>query len=407
MGNKEHRKSKSTNTRTVYFSYIMGLTTGLFVIFVFSIFIVVKSGFFNFLDTTMSLMPFKSIQREIKHKYAMRLPQDILEELIELNATIENTDNPTKQKGHDTNLVRPDKELKYVIRPHVKTYANMLKSIRAYNLDPPILYLNKPNLKLSNKLQSYLKEESRLNYIYTTDANGFRRTLPLVDSPKKILIIGDSVAFGVGVDDEHTVASCLQNLIGKEYQILNAGVGGYSGRQAFLRAKQLSKNNTYHVLIYVACSNDFFRVKNWNGEAEDVFVKIKSIADRFNNKIIIMLHTYMEYNLYDIILYKGRSEEMITKTHSLRAALHKMSKAYGFKFHDWSDIVDNFMKSEKSIFSRFALYADHCHLSPLGNRLMAKEILPDIKQLSMKKESFSQIYNQENFFNHHFKSKLE
>jgi hypothetical protein len=33
---------------------------------------------------------------------------------------------------------------------------------------------------------------------------------------------------------------------------------------------------------------------------------------------------------------------------------------------------DDFLKVEKSIFSRLALY--HAHLSPLGNRLMAEKL---------------------------------
>jgi hypothetical protein len=32
------------------------------------------------------------------------------------------------------------------------------------------------------------------------------------------------------------------------------------------------------------------------------------------------------------------------------------------------------MVKEKSVFSRFALYADHAHLSPLGNALMAEKL---------------------------------
>jgi hypothetical protein len=35
---------------------------------------------------------------------------------------------------------------------------------------------------------------------------------------------------------------------------------------------------------------------------------------------------------------------------------------------------DDFLKVEKSIFSRLALYAEHAHLSPLGNRLMAEKL---------------------------------
>jgi hypothetical protein len=37
------------------------------------------------------------------------------------------------------------------------------------------------------------------------------------------------------------------------------------------------------------------------------------------------------------------------------------------------EVVAQYGRAEKSIMARFALYADHCHLSPLGNRLLAEQ----------------------------------
>jgi lysophospholipase L1-like esterase len=82
----------------------------------------------------------------------------------------------------------------------------------------------------------------------------------------------------------------------------------------------------------------------------------------------------MEYSLRDIFLEDGWKQKRIEKTHALRSALPKICKEYGYGYSDWTDIVDDFLEGEKNIFSRFALYADHCHLSPLGNRLMAEEL---------------------------------
>jgi lysophospholipase L1-like esterase len=87
----------------------------------------------------------------------------------------------------------------------------------------------------------------------------------------------------------------------------------------------------------------------------------------------------MEYTLRDIFLENGWKKERIEKTHALRRALPRISKEYGYGYYDWTDIVDDFMKEEKSIFSRFSLYADHCHLSPLGNRLMAESVFKTIE----------------------------
>ena len=157
-------------------------------------------------------------------------------------------------------------------------------------------------LEYSNNVKKYIKEQSLINYSYSTDSNGFRNTIPNIKSDKQIIIIGDSVPFGVGVDDEHTVASQLQKIIGDKYRVINASVGNYNGHQAFLMAKKLSNENSFAGLIYVACQNDFMVAKDWDIEARDVLTKINTISNRFNNNIIIMLVTYMEYNLHDFSL---------------------------------------------------------------------------------------------------------
>ena len=85
---------------------------------------------------------------------------------------------------------------------------------------------------LSDNLVNYLNNQTLLNYQYSTNKNGFRTTLPKINAKKKILVIGDSVTFGVGVDDTNTVVSKLQQIFGNSIQFINAGVGAYNGLQA-------------------------------------------------------------------------------------------------------------------------------------------------------------------------------
>ena len=82
----------------------------------------------------------------------------------------------------------------------------------------------------------------------------------------------------------------------------------------------------------------------------------------------------MEYNLRDIFLDEGWSRGKINKTHQLRQAMPELCKKNGFLYYDWTDIVKEYMEHEKSLLSRFALYVDHVHLSPLGNRLMSEKL---------------------------------
>lgn len=97
------------------------------------------------------------------------------------------------------------------------------------------------------------------------------------------------------------------------------------------------------------------------------------------------MHTCMEYTLRDIFHKNGWKQERIEKTHTLRRALPIIYAEYGYGYYGWTDIVEDFLKGEKSIFSRFALYADHCHLSPLGNRLMAEKLFRTIEYIGQVK----------------------
>jgi lysophospholipase L1-like esterase len=368
--NSSNSKSGEAN---ILFSYLTGLFTAILIFSLFFLFVGYKVGFSNLFSTFKNqIVPLESSPK------VLSLPEDILKELTELKVPIDNTHNLTRVPKHDTYLVRTDKDLGFALRPDVRIHASMVRSTLAINVDPPVVY-TKDDIKYSNNVKEYLKEQSLINYSYSTDSNGFRNTIPSVKSDRQILIIGDSVPFGVGVDDEHTVASQLQKIIGEKYRIINAGVGNYNGHQAFLMAKKLSDENSFAGLIYVACQNDFWEVKDWNMEAKDVLTKISAISNKFSNNVIVMLVTYMQYNLHDFFLDKGLSNERMEKTHLLRNALPKIAEQFGFQYHDWTDDVSDFMNKEKSIFSRFALYCDRAHLSPLGNRLMANELFSIIQ----------------------------
>ena len=196
----------------ILFSYLTGLLTATVVFSLIFLFVGYKIGFSDL---------FTQLKNEIVPQEVFRLPKDVLEELTHLKAAVGNANNPTKLPEHDTFLVRPDKDLEFILRPDVKVSVSMLKTTKPFNVDPPVLYLkHDDNQEYSNRLKAYIKEESRINYSYSTDSNGFRKTLPDVKSDKQILIIGDSVPFGVGVDDEHTVASQLQKKLERNIKLL-------------------------------------------------------------------------------------------------------------------------------------------------------------------------------------------
>jgi hypothetical protein len=368
----EHQES-----RLGKFYYIAGFLTSSFVFLTLFLFIGHRRGFAEMLAFVRDALPIEPYYNRVIH-----LPKAILNEVIEHNGVIDKAGNPTKNLRHNTIMVQPDKDLEYVLRPNVTITASMLKSIAPFNFAPPTLYLE-AGAGLSKALKSYIRVQSRLDYSMSISADGFRRTIPLVESNRKILMVGDSVPFGIAVNDELTMASCLQKMVGDRFKIINAGVGGYNGQQAFRMAKRQSQRERYVCLIYVACQNDFMESRDWLEEAQNVLTQFSSIADEFQGNIVVFFHTYLDYCAHDVFLDKGWQKGFTEKTDTLRRALPLICRELQFAHSDWCDAVAEFQKENQSILARFALYADYCHLSPLGNQKAAEVLFKSLQELKL------------------------
>ena len=116
------------------------------------------------------------------------LPDNILKELIALNAVVDNADNPTQQLSHYTILVDRDEEVGWTLIPNARISLYMLKALNPLNFDPPVLAL-RSDAKLSEELRSYISRQTRLHYTYTVGADGFRTTVPQASRPKSCALV--------------------------------------------------------------------------------------------------------------------------------------------------------------------------------------------------------------------------
>ena len=101
--------------------------------------------------------------------------------------------------------------------------------------DPPSMFFDKQaNLgeRLSQFVEKYAINRSEFN---SNDVNE-RITLPAVSSPKKILVVGDSVAAGSMIDDSGTISSQLQRR-DTTSQYINLGVNGAAAEDIICRLK--------------------------------------------------------------------------------------------------------------------------------------------------------------------------
>jgi hypothetical protein len=90
---------------------------------------------------------------------------------------------------------------------------------------------------------------------YSVNGDGFR--MGKVDRKKsKIVVLGDSIGFGPGVNDEYVFSYLLDQLL-PNYQVLNLSVIGYGLGQYFLLLKrEIDRLNPRLVIVIICTGND-------------------------------------------------------------------------------------------------------------------------------------------------------
>ncbi len=83
---------------------------------------------------------------------------------------------------------------------------------------------------------------------YHIDVDGFRIQSRPSSPVKRVLILGDSFVFGVGVNDEETMAAHLQ-MKTDAFSFYNAGTSGYSQDQMFLAYEELCPRLPFDVVV--------------------------------------------------------------------------------------------------------------------------------------------------------------
>lgn len=98
----------------------------------------------------------------------------------------------------------------------------------------------------------------------STDEWGLRRTPPVVEPSRRVLMLGDSCLFGLGVDDDETVAAHLQEMLAG-VECVNAGVPGYTSYQARRWLDELARRGPFDAVVLNFGRNDGLR---WNDRGD-------------------------------------------------------------------------------------------------------------------------------------------
>ena len=112
--------------------------------------------------------------------------------------------------------------------------------------------------RFDSKLGWEPKENMQVDYNgkrFSANAFGMRSN-KLNPSKEHILVIGDSVAYGVYLDDKETIAHLLQEKL-PQFQSINLGVEGYGIGQTYLRLeKYIEKTRPKFIVLIICTEND-------------------------------------------------------------------------------------------------------------------------------------------------------
>ena len=85
------------------------------------------------------------------------------------------------------------------------------------------------------------------------------------------MVLGDSVTFGTGVDDEETYSNQLAGLLNERFNVQNYGTGGWAFAEYYLAYKKyVEENDPALVIMGVFPGNDFaeLRYSKWKGKKD-------------------------------------------------------------------------------------------------------------------------------------------
>jgi hypothetical protein len=122
--------------------------------------------------------------------------------------------------------------------------------------------------------------------VHVYDENNFRRATPFpLKRPGvfRIMVVGDSLTFGQGIDERFIYTSLLQDELGKQYaiEVLNLAVPGYQSEDILMVIKQFVPALQPDLVVYGVCLNDFLPSKRGQYTARGFEFPVPAGLERF------------------------------------------------------------------------------------------------------------------------------
>lgn len=251
-------------------------------------------------------------------------------------------------------------------KPDLSKFTTYIRTADFDRFDPPSLFFDR-DAELSPELREFVETYGVHLNEFTTLPTTERLTLPAVESARKILVVGDSVAVGSMIGDAQTIASQLQQR-NPQAQYVNLGVNGATGADIICQLEKAAARYAGQIarIIYVYCENDF----EPNGKfstPEEIVAWLQEFSKANGNVPVTIVYAPYIYNIVPQLTRFPGSRGATRETFpDERRRLVELAAAAGFDYVDIGDVAMEEARLRETDFAVFALFVDHLHLSEYG-----------------------------------------
>ena len=260
------------------------------------------------------------------------------------------------------------------LKPNLKKTAFFLRT-SAFNPLEPVSVFYDVDKKIGEPVKSFFDLYRGRKVTISSNGNGERVTVPLVLSPRKVLVAGDSVAFGAMIDDSETLPSMMQ-AADQSRQYINLGVAGIDAEAIICRLEAAAERYAGEIdeLIYIYCENDLKPQRPY-GTPDKVIAWLQTFAKKNGiTNVRVVFSPYIYLLAPEITRFEGYFGATYPLRRRERMELASAVKASGFAWTDIGLVAIAEAERLKTPFAVLSLFVDHNHLSPRGNELVMQSI---------------------------------
>lgn len=256
-------------------------------------------------------------------------------------------------------------------RPNLTVRSGYLRS-RVFDALDPIVFnqIVREGEPPDPELEAFLARHGLRPVTWTTDADGFRTTLPAVSAQPVIVLIGSSPCVGPFVPDDETLASILQGR-NRSVRFVNACVTWTKVAEHVAMLERLAARYGERLVgaIYTLNEKNFKKLDEALGAIDGMDRVLGGVGAEY--RAFVYFH-YIHETMPDLF----RGDRRLGESFAQRGTLLARARERGFETVDTFELVDAYRGERTSSFAGLALYVDHGHFSGEGNRLLADALPP-------------------------------